>query len=130
MTIKDLTNIKGIKRNIAKKIKKEITNLPEKTDVYYSPEFLNSKEQVDTEEEWETFDEKKVPKKAKKEIKGFKHKGYKLYEKKIKTKSGKKRTVRLFSKTKPKGTKPIKLPKGFKVLINKKTGIPYLKKKK
>ncbi|PNX47906.1 MAG: hypothetical protein BV456_10400 [Thermoplasmata archaeon M8B2D] len=60
----------------------------------------------------------------------FKHREYKLYEKEIFTKSGNKRVVRFFSKGEPEGAKTIALPKGYIVRKNKKTGVPYLKKKK
>jgi len=130
MTIKDLVSIKGIKRRIAKKIKKEVTKLSEKTEEKYTTEFIKPKVQDEKEDKLEIFYEKKPSKKGKKEIKGFMQNDYMLYEKKIKTKSGKKRTVRFFSKSKPKMGKPIELPKGFNVSINKKTGVPFLKKKK
>ncbi|PNX47562.1 MAG: hypothetical protein BV457_05470 [Thermoplasmata archaeon M9B1D] len=60
----------------------------------------------------------------------FKHREYKLYEKEIFTKSGNKRVVRFFSKGETEGAKTIALPKGYIVRKNKKTGVPYLKKKK
>lgn len=70
---------------------------------------------------------KKTPKKSKKQ--GYTYKKYTLYEKKVTTKKGNKRTIRFFSKEKPDDSKPIKLPKGYKVKENKKTGVPYIKKK-
>jgi hypothetical protein len=60
----------------------------------------------------------------------FRHGDYSLYKKEIKTKSGKKRIVRFFSKAEPDEGKPIELPKGYQVKLNKKTGLPYLKRKK
>jgi Holliday junction resolvasome RuvABC DNA-binding subunit len=121
MTIKDLTRIRGIKRKTAKKIKKEITMLPEETIEHHKKGLIKPKEKIEKE------DKKKA---SKKEIKGFTHKGYTLFEKEFKTKSGKKYFIKIFSKAKPKGAKPIDLPKDFMAIINKKTGIPYLKKKK
>ncbi|MGF3554426.1 MAG: helix-hairpin-helix domain-containing protein [Thermoplasmatota archaeon] len=122
-TIKDLRKIKGIKRKTAKKIIKEIAKLPEITTEEFIPETVKEKKQIRKK----TIDKKKTPEK---ELKGFVHKGYTLYEKKIKAASGKKVTIRFFSKSQPKMAKPIQLPKGFKILINKKTGVPYIKKKR
>ena len=176
MTIKDLTNIRGVRKKIAKKIKKEITLLSETTEKQKIPKSVKPKKQIakkhkktkiplkkkiskkDKKEitklqeitkkptitkslkpkkqiakkhkKTKTAVKKKISKNGKKESKGVKRKGYTLYEKKIKTKSGKKTTLRFFSKEKPKGAKPIEIPKNFKILINKKTGVPYLKKKK
>ena len=131
MSIKDLTAIKGIKKRIAKKIKKEVTKLSRETVQEFIPELIKPKKQIGKKvKSKKTVGEKKIPQKSKKEIKSYMHKGYILYEKKIKTPSGNKKIFRFFSKTKPKTAKPIELPKGFKVLINKKTGVPYIKKKK
>ena len=134
--IKELTKIKGIKRKIAKQIKKEAEEV---TADRYAKE-IASKEtfergknpliREEDEDEWESFDEDKISESRTKEIKGFRHGDYTLYVKEIETKSGKKRTVRFFSKAEPEGAEPIELPKGYKVGKNKKTGLPYLKKKK
>ncbi|KYK28492.1 hypothetical protein AYK20_00950 [Thermoplasmatales archaeon SG8-52-1] len=118
LNIKDLTKIRGIKRKVAKQIKHEIEKIPL---------CLELKE---IEEEWEPIDEAKISKSKVKKIKGFKHGDYILYEKEMDTKSGKKKIVRYFSKSEPEDGKPIKLPKGYEVKENKKTGYPYLKKKK
>ena len=79
---------------------------------------------------WESYDEDKISVSKMKEIKGFKHKDYTLYEKEIVVKSGKKRTVRFFSKAEPDEGKSIELPKDYEVKENKKTGVPYLRKKR
>ena len=42
---------------------------------------------------------------------------------------GKTRIVRFFSKTEPDEGEPIELPKEYEVKENKKTGVPYIKKK-
>jgi transcription termination factor NusA len=89
-----------------------------------------TEEQIEVEDEWESFDEHKISELKMKEIKGFRYGDYTLYEKKLDTKSGKKRIVRFFSKAEPEEGNPIELPKGFEVKENKKTGLPYLKKKK
>jgi ERCC4-type nuclease/DNA-directed RNA polymerase subunit RPC12/RpoP len=117
LNIKDLTKIRGIKRKIAKQIKHEIEKIP----VCLEP--------TELEQEWEPIEEEIQAPKAKNK-KGFSHGQYILYEKEMDTKSGKKKIVRFFSKSEPEDGKPIKLPKGYEVKENKKTGYPYLKKKK
>ena len=134
--VKKLTKIKGIKRKTAKKIKKELSKIAdeeyEKPKEVFSKEALDDNSFVEKEsedlEEWESYYEDEIPEKQLKKIKGYKHEGYTLYEKKIKV-GDKKRTVHFFSKGKPEEGGPIKLPTGFQVKINKKTGVPYLKKK-
>ena len=136
--IKKLTKIKGIKRKTAKKIKKEINEIDskafdEKPKDVFSKEVLEDNsfiEQDDEDlEEWESYSEDEIPQSQLKEIKGYKHKDYTLYKKEIMI-GDKKRTVHFFSKGEPDEGEPIELPAGFKVKINKKTGVPYLKKKK
>ncbi|MCK4366092.1 MAG: hypothetical protein KAW45_08570 [Thermoplasmatales archaeon] len=128
-TIKDLTKIRGIRKKIAKQIKKEVNEL-------YKDELQESFDRGENpyieedDSEWESFDEDKIPDSTLKELKGFKHGDYTLYEKEIETKSGDKRTVRFFSKGEPDGSEPIDLPDGYEIKENRKTGVPYLKKKK
>ena len=147
-TVKDLTRIRGIKKKIAKQIKKEVeknvkgtkedfeTTSFESVDEHLLGETTDEWESFDehpheeTTEEWESFDEKKIGESEKKEIVGFMHGDYTLYEKVIETKGGKKRKVRFFSIAQPEDGEPIELPKGYEVKENKKTGLPYLKKKK
>ncbi len=131
-TIKDLTKIQGIKRKVAKQIKKEISSLPEESANIISKSSIEQEEPFieKEEDEWESYDEDKISYSKMREIKGFRHGDYSLYKKEIETKSGKKRTVRFFSKAEPDEGEPIELPKGYKVKLNKKTGLPYLKKKK
>lgn len=141
-TIKQLTKIKGIKRKVAKKIKKEVDALSiheettdddwkivdmseGKADEFEEFDEAPTKQKMDIiseedEDDWGTF----------KEEQGYKYSDYTLYEKEIEGKTGKKRTVRFFSKEKPDEGEPIDLPKGYEVKENKKTGVPYLKKKR
>jgi len=130
MTIKELTKIKGIRKKIAKKIKKEvneyfekISECAEKQMEYEEKPFISDEDFE--EEEWES-----IPEEESVEGPVFMHKDYTLYEKEIVSKSGNKRVIRFFSKGEPEGAKKITLPKGYKVRKNKKTGVPYLKKKK
>ena len=52
-----------------------------------------------------------------------------LYEKEIDLGRGKTRTIRFFSKDVPDDSIPTTLPEDYEVKINKKTGVPYLRKK-
>jgi len=128
--IKDLTKIKGIRRKIAKNIKKEIKSIPEKEKEYDTlDENPYIEEKVQEEAEWEYYEIDETEGKKREKQKGYKHKEYTLYEKETTTKKGNKRKIRFFSKKKPDDAKPIKFPNGYIVKENKKTGVPYLKKK-
>jgi len=131
--VKKLIKIKGIRRKIAKRMKKEVSEMPKKTDDiedwtaadddFAIDEFKGSDE---SEEAWESFSDGEMTEKQE----GYKHEDYTLYEREVETESGKKRIVRFFSKAKPDEGDPIELPKGYEVKKNKKTGVPYLRKKK
>jgi len=54
---------------------------------------------------------------------------YNLYKKEIQISNEKSRIVHFFSKTKPDDSESATLPDGYTVKINKKTGVPYIKKK-
>jgi len=132
-SVKDLSKIKGIKKRIAKKIKKEVKKIPKRekdTETQESFEQVDEPETEEKEAEWEYYDEDLISESSLEEIKGFRYKDYTLYEKEIETKSGKKRIVRFFSKAEPDDAEPIELPMGYEVKKNKKTGLPYLRKKK
>ncbi len=91
---------------------------------------INSRKTLSTEEqetEWVSYtDEKDVDLS---EDKSYKYGEYRLFKKEITTGNGKNRTVHFFSKTKPDEGEPTPLPDGYEVHVNKKTGLPYLKKK-
>jgi Holliday junction resolvasome RuvABC DNA-binding subunit len=131
--IKELTKIKGIRKKIAKQIKKEAElnikiNSNENEESYENieenPYIKDEDDQI--EEEWESIDSKKTSKKQR-TIYGFMYNEYTLYEKEITTKSGSKRMVRFFSKGEPEDAKPIDIPDGYEVDENK-SGVPYLRK--
>ncbi len=133
-TIKELTKIKGIRRKLAKQIKKELeeylSNLKEKEEIDKVEENPYIKEDDFSEEdEWESFEDNSE-KTKKSQKKGFIYGDYTLYKKEIITKNGKKRTIRFFSKGEPEDAEPITLPKAYEIKENKKTGVPYLRKKK
>jgi rubrerythrin len=130
-TIKDLTRIRGIKRKKAKQIKKEVNELvTSESEEELTEENNPYIKEEETDDEWESFDEDKISEKKLKELNGFRHGDYTLYEKKIKTKSGSTRTIRFFSKAEIEEAEPIQMPKGYEIKENKKTHVPYLKKKK
>lgn len=119
-TIKDLTRIKGIRKKLAKEIKREISMIieaPEETESFGRDENPFIDEEAG---EWDSIEK----------INGYKHEDFVLYEKEIDVKGGKKRKVRFFSKETPNEGKPIDLPDGYEVKVNKKTGVPHLRKKK
>ena len=55
--------------------------------------------------------------------------GWKLYEKNMFLKGGKHQMIHFFSKGVPPSSTPCDLPHGYTVDVNKRTGVPYLKKK-
>jgi hypothetical protein len=112
--VKDLKKIHGIRGRLAKKIKSEVRDLEEELE-----DSFDKKETLkDESDEWVTV-----------ETDGYQVDDYTLYEKKVEGKDGKKRTVRFFSKKEPAEGEPIDLPKGYEVKRNKRTNVPYLKKK-
>lgn len=56
--------------------------------------------------------------------------GYKLHKKDVTLKGGRKQRLFFFAKKKPKSGTPCAKPDGYSVGKNKRTGLPYLKKKK
>ena len=59
----------------------------------------------------------------------FKYEGWTLYTRDVKLKGGKNQTIYFFSKRTPKSGRPCEMPSGYSVGINKRTGLPYLKKR-
>ena len=55
---------------------------------------------------------------------------YTLYRKEIMLQSNKKRIIHFFSKDKPEDGETVELPEGYEVKTNKKTGVPYISRKK
>jgi len=148
-SVKNLAKIDGIGKKLAKKIKKDLKkkskkakkttafSIAEAYDKDVSKDFEEPSEKI--VEEKETITKVKKSKKqkprVKKKSKQYKHGSYTLYKKDVKTKSKKskdkqKREVYFFSKQKRNRSEPSDLPKGFEVRINRKTGVPYLRKRK
>jgi len=129
VTIKELIKIKGIKRKIAKKIKKDIKNFYDKS----KPEFESIEDELsDDEFENADFNDEKVDdsKLITQKDGVFSYGEYTLYRKEITLQSDKKRVIHFFSKEKPDDGERVKLPDEYEVKVNKKTGVPYISKKK
>jgi len=130
-SLKDLTKSGGVKRKLAKKIKKEIDETVKKNEEnidYHAVEEDNPFIEEDVDE-WDSYEEDEIPEQKVKEVKGYRHGDYTLYKKEVETSSGKKRIVHFFSKAEPDEGVPVESPAGFEVKVNKKTGVPYLRKK-
>ncbi len=55
--------------------------------------------------------------------------GYTLHAREVELKGGHKQVVYFFSKRTPKSGYPVDLPDGYTVAVNKRTGLPYLRKR-
>ena len=62
-------------------------------------------------------------------IMAFTHEGWTLYTRNVKLKGGRNQTIYFFSKRTPKSGTPCDKPANYTVGVNKRTGLPYLKKK-
>jgi hypothetical protein len=135
VTVDDLVQIRGIKRTLAKQIKKEIeqkTTIPEELEfipIKQKRGAKKPKEEPEDTTEWESYTIEKIKKKPSYRS-TCTYKGYTLYKRETSKYNRKKTTIHFFSKEKPDIGHPVQLPGGYKIAINKKTGIPYLKKKK
>ncbi|MBN2603647.1 MAG: helix-hairpin-helix domain-containing protein [Candidatus Thermoplasmatota archaeon] len=122
--IKKLIKIKGIRKKVAKEIKKDVVEFLKKPSeeklVNFTPEITSTKSKPERErnEEWEI-----------RETAGYKHGAYTLFRKEIIVGFDKKRVIHFFSKSIPDDGEAVELPDGYEVKINKATGVPYLKKK-
>lgn len=60
----------------------------------------------------------------------FEYEGWTLYSRDVNLKGGRIQTIYFFSKRKPKSGAPCDKPDNMVVGVNKRTGLPYLQKKK
>jgi hypothetical protein len=58
----------------------------------------------------------------------FVYEGWTLYTREVDLKGGRRQRIYFFSKRKPKSGTPCDKPAGYVVGVNKRTGLPYLKK--
>ena len=134
-TVDDLVQIRGIKRKLAKQIKKEIeqqTTIPEELEFIPIKQKRSAKKPKEVPEdtaEWESYPAKGISKKPSLSF-AYTYQEYTLYKRETGKQSGKKTTIHFFSREKPDHGHPAQLPDGYQIAVNKKTGIPYLKKKK
>jgi len=134
-TVDDLVQIRGIKRKLAKQIKKEIeqqTTIPEALEfipIKQKRSAKKPKEVLDDTAEWESYPAKGISKKPSLSF-AYTYQEYTLYKRETGKQSGKKTTIHFFSRQKPDHGHPAQLPDGYQIAVNKKTGIPYLRKKK
>jgi len=134
-TVDDLAQIPGINRKLARQIKKEIDEQVIKTE---TPEFIPKKHKKTQKKEkkkpahtteWEPSVSRKKQQKAS-SLPICRYKGYTLYRRKTKRQDGKKSRFHYFAKRKSVKGSPAPLPEGYRIVINKKNGVPYLKKKR
>ena len=99
--------------------KKEPELLIEEVEILEIGEKI-SEDEVQIEEElpeWDSIEE------------GYRKGEYMLYTKEVTFRGNRKQRIYFFSKKTQKNGTPCPLPKGYKVKVNKKTGLPFLKKK-
>ena len=60
---------------------------------------------------------------------GFEYQGWQLYTRIVVLKGGRKQPIYFFSKRSPKSGEKCDKPEAYEVGVNKRTGLPYLKKK-
>jgi hypothetical protein len=58
----------------------------------------------------------------------YQHEAYTLHAREVALKGGHKQVIYFFSQRQPKSGVPVELPAGYKVAVNQRTGLPYLKK--
>ncbi len=138
--IQDLLNIPGIDKKTAQAIKDEIdmhTSSGRDTHASAPSEKSSRKSKMKSASteftEWESY--APAPDTQEQDIEKsdeaiYRYNDYTLYKKELATTDGKKTTIHFFSKEKPDDGIPTDLPEGYIVDINKKTGLPYLKKQK
>ncbi|MGB0653680.1 MAG: hypothetical protein ACPGQL_10830 [Thermoplasmatota archaeon] len=54
--------------------------------------------------------------------------GYTLHAREVELKGGHKQVIYFFSRRSPKSGYPVEKPDGYDVVVNKRTGLPYLRK--
>lgn len=133
-TIDDLVQIRGIKRKLAKQIKKELEEqIPETATSEFLPAKQKTtkkkeKKKLQDSAEWESSaSNDKIQKSSSPVVCTYKN--YTLYKRETKTSDGKRSTIHYFTKNKSDKGRPSPLPKGYRIALNKKTGVPYLKKR-
>jgi hypothetical protein len=133
--------LKKLKRETRDKKREAKRIITEQQDIQQTPETIEfipikqkrsakkPKKKPEDSTEWESYFVEKTLKKP--SLKSTcTYKGYTLYKRETGNQREGKKTIHFFSKEKPDNSRPVQLPDGYQISVNKKTGIPYLKKKK
>ncbi|MBN1280833.1 MAG: hypothetical protein JXA00_04210 [Candidatus Thermoplasmatota archaeon] len=134
-TLEQLTQIPGLKKPLAKQIKKDVEHLltpppePEFTPTKKKKQAKRVKQEPEEITEWESYHVDEETGTVSSTL-ACTYEEYTLYKREGKKLGGKTTTLHFFSKEQPAEGQPSLLPKGYRVAINKKTGVPFLKKKK
>jgi hypothetical protein len=132
--IDEIIQIRGMKRKLAKQIKREIEGQITETA---TSEFIPAKQKTTKKKEkkkfqdsteWESSASKEKTQKSS-SLDVCTYKEYTLYKRETKKSDGTKSTLHYFTKNKSARGRPSGLPEGYHVALNKKTKAPYLKKK-
>jgi len=118
-TVDNLRSIEGISEEKAERILKEVKKEKSTDDVSSV-----KKEKISMHSERKEKNAEKKP--LKKQV--FTYGAYTLYKKEISLGENDSRIVHFFSKEPPRDSQPTALPKGYEVKINRKTGVPFIKK--
>ncbi|MBS3777818.1 MAG: hypothetical protein KGY50_00830 [Candidatus Thermoplasmatota archaeon] len=104
----------------------------DKTEIWEPLESKKDKKPVSKTTSFKKVSEEKQPEEetfSPSETKGFQYNDYTLYQKTIIINDEDKRTIHFFAKKPPETGKPAELPEDYEVKINRKTGVPYIRKK-
>ncbi len=124
-----------MKRKLAKQIKKEIdqqipeTNTSEFIPIKQKVTKKKEKKKIGDSGEWELSSSKEKTQHSS-SLKICTYKEYTLYKRDIRKPDGKRSTIHFFTKSKSGKGHPCALPDGYRIAINKKTGVPFVKKKR
>jgi hypothetical protein len=121
---KEKTTSKTIryKKISGKKRDKDEEEMDSSSDVHDSKNSTFSP--IDNKRENNKLDEETIS-----DDQGFRFNGYNLYKKVIKINDEDNRIIHFFAKEPPETGEPTTLPKGYEVKINRRTGVPYIRKK-
>ncbi len=134
-SLDDLVQIRGMKRKLAKQIKKEIeqqipeTNTSEFIPITQKVTKKKEKKKIEDSGECESSSSKEKTQHSS-SLKICTYKEYTLYKRDIRKPDGQRSTIHFFTKSKSSKGHPSTLPEGYRIAINKKTGVPFVKKKR
>ena len=106
---------------------KRIEKTPDKEQTKKKGKKSSSDQKVNKKSGEEKKNEEKN--KSQSDSPGFQYNDYILFQKTIKISDKEKRTIHFFAKEPPETGEPAELPEDYEVKINRKTGVPYIRKK-